>query len=280
MNNEPHISYKLLLEVTSWGIFAMKMKGKSVSDERIKKLCKVKNAVYGGIYVGSPGKDIYLMLPYLSDKQMKEVVLIMVQNFPKIPPRTYVNIAACIRFIYGQFEKQGILKSNKDFERMKNEKLDWILSRKFLKMLEMEFKKNNNYYGLDILCEMEAHRLGDEAVIKRDEKILKNMEEKYNKSVKYANKCKSYKHMFSIYYWMGEYFKKFGKIEKAVKYFKLSIANASKYYCKYFPQGEQYYSKRLSDSFKYIKDNDKIDYKEFSKKYKNSIKNKFKKGRI
>ena len=273
--HKSNINYNQLLEIISWGIFSMRMKGNSVFDIRLKKIQKINGADYGGIYVGSPGRDIYHMLPYLDNEQMEKVAGLLCEKFPTIPPHSYANVAACIRFIYGQFEKQGILRSEKDFKRMKKGELEWSLSRKFLKFLENEFEKINNYYGMSMLYEMEGHRLGDEAVINKDIKKLEEMEKKYNKCVEYANKCKSYKHMFSIYYWAGEYFNKFGKTNKAIEYYKLSIINASKYYCKYFPNGEKYYSERFLNSLKYIKVNDKKNWFYFKKKY-NSIKNKFK----
>ena len=61
------------------------------------------------------------MLPYLNDSQMKKIVDVIVGKFPHVPPGNHVNVGAFIRFIYGQFEKQGILRSDKDFERMKKE---------------------------------------------------------------------------------------------------------------------------------------------------------------
>ena len=251
--NNGHITYEQLLKIVSWGIFSMNMKGNSISDKRLKKCKPIKNAIYNGVYVGSPGRDIYFMLPYLNIEQMKEIVVIMKDNFPKIPPRTYVNVAACIRFIYGQFDKQGTLRSEKDFKRMKKEKLDWTLQREFMWFLSEELRKDNNCYGLTMLYEMEGHRLGDEAVIYKDKKKLEHMECNYFLCIEFAKKCKSYKHLFSIYYWAGEYFSKFGDIDKAVKYFKLAILNSEKYYHKYFPKGEQYYRIRLENSAKYIK---------------------------
>ena len=260
-----------MLEIASWGIFSMKMKKKSVSDKRLKKCKSIKNAIYNGIYVGSPGKDIYLMLPYLCKEQMKEIAVIMKDNFPKIPPRTYVNISACIRFIYGQFEKQGTLRSEKDFKRMREKKLDWTLSREFIWFLFEELRKDNNYYGLSMLHEMEGHRLGDESLIYKDEKKFKQMEQNYFLCIEFAKRSNSYKHLFSIYYWAGEYSKKFGEEKKAIKYFKKVIINADKYYHKYFPNGEQYYKGRFLKSLKYIKKRDK-NWKEFYQKYKQEIK--------
>ncbi len=277
MKNKSHITYDQLLEITSWGVFAMNMKGKSVSDKRLSTYDKIEDAMYGGIYTGSPGRDIYFMLAYLSEDQMKEVASKLSGKFPRTPPKNYVNVAACVRFIYGQFEKQGILRSEEDFGRMKKEKLDWELSRKFLKILTQDLNRRNNYYGLSMLYEMEGHRLGDEAVINNDLDKLNDMENNYNKCVKYAVKCKDYKHMFSIYYWAFEYFKKFGDTKNAIKYAKLSIKNATMYYRKYFPNGESYYAARLGKAFSYVDKNDDQGRKDFRKKYKTIVNDKFKK---
>jgi len=251
-----HITYEQLLTVVSWGIFSMDMKGSSVYGKKLKKIKKIDNAMYGGIYTGSPGRDIYFMLPYLSDQQMEEVSKKLSDKFLKNPPKGYANTAACIRFLYGQFEKQGILRSEEDFKRMKKEKSDWSFSRKFIKMLEKYLRVDNNYFGLSMIYEMEGHRLGDEAIIYRDKNKLERMEEIYNKCVLFADKCNGYKHMFSIYYWAAEYFDKFGNIFKSLEYSKRSIKNANKYYYKYFPKGEIYYSERLRQRIKYIRDND------------------------
>ncbi len=257
-----------MLEIVSWGIFSMKMKGNSVSDKRLKKCKSIKNAIYNGIYVGSPGRDIYFMLSYLNKRQMKEIAKLMRKKFLIIPPKNHGNVSACIRFMYGQFDKQGALRSDEDFERMKKEKPDWALSREFIWFLFEELRKNNNYYGLTMLYEMEGHRLGDEAVIYKDKKKIGYMEQNYFLCVKFAERCKSYKHLFSADYWAGEYFVKFGNVSKAINYFKLAILNAEKYYYKYFPNGDQYYSKRLLKSFRYVKKNDREGWKEFYRKCK------------
>ncbi len=273
MIDKSHISYNQLLEIISWGVFSMKMKGKSVSDKKLSDYNRIEGAMYGGIYTGSPGRDIYFMLPYLSDTQMAEAALKLADKFLTKPPDNYVNVAALVRFIYGQFEKQGILRSEKDFERMKKEKLEWFLSRKFLGLLKKELKNRNNNYGLSMIYEMEGHRLGDEAVISYDKNKLKKMEDNYLKCVRCAIKCKGHKHMFSIYYWAYKYFKEFGDIENAVKYGKLSIKNSKKYYYKYFPNGENYYSSRLKKTFSYIEQNDVRNKDNFTNKYKKYINN-------
>jgi hypothetical protein len=270
----PHITYKELLKLVSYGIFSMKMKGTQVSDERLKECVQIENAMYKGIYIGSPGRDIYYMLPYLSKDQMIEVASLLAMKFPNNPPkRNHVNISACMRFIYGQFDKQGILRSEKDFERMKQEDLEWDLSITFLDILIKEFKNNKNYYGLTMTYEQMAHRLGDKAVLNDDKKRMIHMEKTYGKSLKYAYKCNSYKHLFSLYYYMGKYFLKFGDKENSLKYFRLTIDNVDKYYNKYYPKGDRYWSPRLKTIISYIeKKSDKKSWKELKRKYNYNIK--------
>jgi len=264
-----HITYKQLLEIVSWGVFNKPMKGISCLGVDHLKSKKIEEAMHGGVYTGSPGKDIYLMLPYLSDDQVDEISTRMCNLFPKRPPTNHVNVAACIRFIYGQFAKQGILRSDDDFERMKKEELNWVLSRKFIKILYSKLKQDKNYYGLSILCEMEGHRLGDEAVIQNNIEILKLMEETYIRSVEYAYKCKSYKQMFTPYYWAARYFMKIKDVKNAIKYSKLTIKNADKY-C---PDSRGSYVDKLYCCVSYLKKKDKLNWKKFYNKYKNNAKN-------
>jgi len=227
-----HITYEELLELIKWGLFNKPMKGVQINWPDLKSIVPIANAAHKGKYVGSPGKDIFFALPYLSDSQMKEVAERLCEEFPVIPPYNHLNVGSCIRFIYGQFKKQGTLRSKRDFRRMKkemnNDKIDWSLPRKFLGYLSDEFKKNKNYYGLCILYEMEGHRLGDEAVLCKDKRKLKKMEKKYLKSVDYAFKCNSYKHMFTPYFWCAKYFAKYKNRGKAVYYFKEMINSIMK----------------------------------------------------
>ncbi len=116
----------------------MRMKGNSVSDIRIEGIKKkrIEGADYGGAYVGSPGRDIYYILPYLSDNRM------------------------------------------------------------------------------------EGHRSGDEFIIDNDSDKMDEMEQSYLKGIESADKCNSYKHMFSLYCWASQHFKKFGNGRKRMHYSK------------------------------------------------------------
>ena len=267
---EPPLKYDELLKLVSYGIFAMRFKGISVNDENLEKCDKIKNAVYDGIYVGSPGKDIYYMLPHLDDNKTEEIADKIAEKFPKIPPGNHVNVGAFVRFVYGQFEKQGILRSEKDFQRMKREKIEWELSRKFLKLLYGKLEKINNFYGMSILCEMNAHRLGDEAVIGKSSSRLEEMEKMYKKSVRYAFKCNSYKQLFTPYYWAYKYYSKFKKTAKALSYAYMTVEAAEKY-C---PDARPGYIEKILDCMGYIKRHDKKSWKLLYQNYKNNSKNK------
>ncbi len=262
----PHLTYDKLLKITSYGIFAMNFKGTSVNDRRLKKCKRIKDAMHEGIYTGSPGKDIYYMLPYLNENQMDEIARKLEKKFPKTPPGNHVNVGALVRFIYGQFEKKGILRSDEDFERMKKEKLDWELSSKFVDLLYDKLEKNMNYYGMAILCEMKAHRLGDKAVLEKDNNKLLKMEKLYEQAVINAGKCKSYKHLFTPYYWAFRYFEKIKCKDNAIKYAFLTFKQAE-LYC---PDARPGYVTKLFDCARYIEKYDKEEWKDFVKKYKNS----------
>jgi len=240
----------------------------------ISGISKIEGAKHRGVYVGSPGKDVFFMLPYLSNKQKKEVAVKLAELLPQKAPSNNVNISTCIRFIYGQFEKQGVLRSEKDYKKMKKEKPNWDLPRQFIGLLHEELEVKKKYYGLTILSEIDAHRWGDEAVLDKDLAKLMIMEEGYCNTVKYAHKCKSYKHMFSPYFWAAKYFIKFGEHEKAIKYCKLTIENANKYCDKYVAVGDKYYVSRFGLCFKYIKDAGVLRWKKFEGEYKSNIKSK------
>ena len=249
----------------------MNFKGISVKDERLKKCEPIKGAAYNGIYTGSPGRDIYYMLSYLNDNQIKEIANELEKQFPIIPPGNHVNVGACIRFIYGQFGKQGVLRSEKDYERMKKENLNWDKSIYFLKILYDKMEENKNFYGMSILCEMNAHRFGDQAVLNRDKYKLIDMEILYKRSVEYAHKCKSYKQLFTPYYWAYKYFSKFKNKKKAIFYVYLTITSAEKY-C---PDARPGYVDKLTDCMKYIEKYDNVKWNKFYKDYRKNAKNKY-----
>ena len=246
----------------------MKFRGIQIVDSRLKdyKLKAIENAIYKGSYTGSPGRDIYYMLPFLTDKQMEEVANMIETKFPKVAPGNHVNVGQFLRFLYGQFEKEGILRSDKDCERMKRDKLEWDMSIKFVKLLYEKLEKNDNFYGMSIINEMNAHRIGDKAILTNDLNRLVEMEKLYNVSVELAYKCKSYKHMFTPYYWCFRYFNKIENKEKALSYAYLTMKNANKY-C---PDPSPGYVYKFLYCIRYIRKHDKSNWTSFYKKYKKS----------
>jgi len=268
------ISYEELLVLIRGGIMRRTVKGTSLRS--IEGLPRVKGAFAEGIYGGCPGKEINAMLPDFDDEQMKEIAKELAQNFFIEPPDNHVTAAVLIRYIYGQFAKNGIHRSKEDFERMKKEELNWILPRKLLKFVYKEFENVNNFYGLSILCEMEGHRLGDEAVINDDSQKVEEMEDMYLKSVLFAHECGSFKQMFTPYYWAAIYFIKLKDKKKAIKYSKLTIENAEKY-C---PDDRGSYQDKLKACLKYLKKKDKSNWIDFYNKHKKNAKNKCVKSSI
>jgi len=264
----PHISYGELVELASWGIFAMHYGKNSIRDIRYKELREkisgnlVENAYKKGLYTGSPGVDIYLMLPYLSDEEMENISKIIVNKFPVIPLGNHVNVSAFFRYLYGQKEKNGIFNSSAYFEKRRKQSIDLSYSRKFVRFLFEGLEKINNFYGLSVLCEMRAHRLGDEAIINKDLNKLNKMEEEYSQSVRYAHKCNSYKQMFTPYYWAFRYFQKLGDRDKALAYSYLMLKSASRY-C---PDVRPGYQTKVRHCVIYIKEKDAMGWKKFSKK--------------
>ncbi len=209
----------------------------------------VKGAFNGGDYLGRPGKDVFFALPDLTDEQMEKLADVLSDQYPFISPNNHVGYAGCIRYIYGQFEKQGILRSDEDLKRMKKEGVEWDISRKFMLILKDKFHEKKNYYGLCLYYEMEAHRLGDEGFLNRDKDKIKEMEKYYQESVRYAIKCKSIKQMFTPYYWACMYFAKLKDHEKGEYYGEKTMIQMDQF-C---PSAKQGYLVKAVDTAKYLK---------------------------
>jgi len=265
---ESHISYEQLLKIVSWSLFTKSMKGTHIRNMP-KNLEPIEGAVSGGLYIGSPGKDIFFLLPFLNEEQFNDLAERMVDLFPKTPPLNHVNIAACVRYIYGQFDKNGIFLSKGAYKKVEKHRDNWDLPRQFLIILEKKLQKKKKYYGISVLYEMEGHRLGDEAVLDKDKDKLKRMEEVYNTSVEYALKCNSSKHTWTPYYWAFKYFERFGDKKNALKYLKKAIESNNNYNTECRPG----YMTKMRKCVEYIKENDKNDWKKVSKKYGKNYKN-------
>jgi len=256
---EYNLSFEDLMELCSKKILA---KVPKVSGS-------MKGAFNGGDYLGRPGKDIYFALHRLDEEQFDRVVEQLSLRYPQDPPNNHVGYAGCIRYIYGQFEKQGILRSEDDLQRMREEDIDWDLPRKFMHALRDKFLEQKNYYGLCLYYEMEAHRLGDESFINEDKDKREDMEWNYLQSVKYAYKCGSLKQMFTPQFWCFKYYARLGDHKRALEYVLKTLEQMEKH-C---PSSKQGYLVKAMDCAKYMKKNHPKRWKEILLHYRQTGKN-------
>ena len=234
-----------------------------------KKPGVTKGAFNGGDYLGTPGKDIYFFLPKLNDKQFSILVNKHSDQYPFKAPNNHVGYAACIRYIYGQFDKQGILRSKGDLKRMLNEDLNWKLPRKFVFSLRDKLEEKNNHYGMCLLYEMEAHRVGDEVVLEKNNDKKKKMEETYMKSVEHAKLCGSLKQMFTPYFWAFKYYAQFGDHTDA----RRLVIRTLKQMEEFCPSAKQGYLVKAEDCAKYLKKYHSKEWKRIHRYYKKNSKN-------
>lgn len=211
---------------------------------------RMKNAFRQGLYLGCPGKDIYiaLMKMDLSDEQIRSIAAALAKAFPATPPGGHVHTAACVRYIYGCFDKQGCLLSKKHQSMMSRDQDDWSISAHFMELVAKEFERIGNRYGLVIYYEMKAHRLGDKAVLANDPSYLTPMLECYLESQRQAKEIKCYKQMFTPFYWAAKYFQKFDA-KKAIEYHVKSLNHMEKF-C---PDARPGYRDKALDSMKYLR---------------------------
>lgn len=233
-------------------------------------------AINGGHYLGAPGKEIYSCLSKLDEEQWNELADKHSEQWPRPKegepyktPGNHVGYAACIRYIYGQFEKQGTLRSKQDKSRMINQGVDWSLPRKFMKTLKQKWESKKCYYGLTIAYEMEGHRIGDEAVVYNDKSKLDSMEKAYLKSVEFAQKCNSYKQMFTPYYWATMYFIEMKDHKRAGEFAARTIDMAEKY-C---PDARGSYVNKLMDCANYMINKHPGAWRKFSRRLEPNVKN-------
>lgn len=204
----------------------------------------VRGAFREGNYLGCPGKDIYWGLHKLNpDVNLLAIALASV--FPSKPPSDHVAIAACLRYIYGCFDKQGSLLSKQHEKIVSNN--DWRSSLPFIRSLEEKFQSSGNIYGLLISHEMEGHRLGDDFVVNADPSILPEMIDRYEKSQSLARQAGSMKHMFTPFYWAACYLERHDA-DKAREYHwkNLEMMEA---HC---PDTRDGYQSKASHSWRYI----------------------------
>lgn len=225
--------------------------------------------VRNGLYIGAPGKDVYYVLPSLNQEQLNLLAIKTLSLFPERPPSNHVSYAAFIRYVYGCFEKQGCLRSKKDKQRMIEENEDWTLATNFMNLAAKHAEEQSKIYFLVLHYEMLGHRLGDRAIIEKKVEILQAMEENYLKSQGLSKKIRSFKHMFTPYYWCAKYYAEMKIKDKALFYHKRNL-KATEKYC---PDSRDGYKEKTKDSILYLKNNLDLESWELMKKWLSKAKN-------
>jgi len=215
-------------------------------------------AHFGGGYLGSPGKEIYLCLPTMSIDEKKEIAFLLASHYPSRPPGDdHVRWAACIREFYG-IAPPGYLLS-------KNKTAGWELPDEFMQYLKNAFQELGCQYGMVIWHEMYAHRFGDRAIVEKDPHYLNGMIAHYNETKQIAVKIKSWKHTFTPFYWAAYYFEKVEDISNCVKYHKKTLHMMNKY-C---PNSRGGYKQKALSSYKKLKHLEPDEIKKIRKKITN-----------
>lgn len=156
-------------------------------------------------YLGGPGKEVFQAIQLSDDAQLSGLGVCIGRVLPKEPPSPSVHLSAFFRYVYGCFDKQGVLRSVQQAERIILEKRDWSRSDLLVDHVINYCKSVGNTYGEVVCCEMKAHRLGDLAIIHNDLAILEKMLFMYNHVARLAVSVKAKKNCFSSYYWALRY---------------------------------------------------------------------------
>lgn len=202
-----------------------------------------------GHYLGAPGKDIYWCLYEFTDEEMVKCANKLASLYPTKPPGNHVKWAACIRYIYGCFEKQGCLRSRADKNRMIEENPNWSKPTEFMDKVRKCFEKSGNNYGLILHYEMLGHRIGDRIIIDNDLSRTPEMILTYRKSQSLSKKVKSWKHTFTPFYWCAKYLFETGQKELAKTYYQKCLRNMEKY-C---PDARQGYREKATTAIRNYK---------------------------
>jgi len=255
-------TYNQLLEMIDRGI--MKKIGKKPKHKPFSF------GFRGGLYLGAPGKDIFFVMPSLSEKQFVYIAHRLAKAFPRKPPGNHEHLAACIRYIYGCFEKQGCLRSKEDKTRMIDENPDWELHMKFMIEINSWFKQNRHTYGRVLHHEMLGHRYGDKAIIERNKSYLAKMINHYENAQRLALKCKSWKHTYTPFYWAAYYYYEMKEKEQCIKYHKLNL----QFMEKHCPDARPGYRDKAKTSIVQLKKNMNKDEWKIMRKWIRKCKNK------
>lgn len=197
-----------------------------------------------GNYTGFPGKDIYFALEWMTDEQQNIVAEKLAGCFPYKPPTDHVEFSACVRYLYGCFDKQGCLLSSEHKEIIAE--MDWCKSEEFMRKLIECFKKMQKDYGLVVSYEMLAHRIGDR-ILSANANSVELMIKYYHLSHQLALKIKSLKHIFTSYYWCARYLENINP-KLSIMYHEMNLKMMESY-C---PDTREGYVEKAKDSIEYL----------------------------
>ena len=193
-------------------------------------------------------------MTYITEEQEDNLIEVFADIFPSSPPTNHENLSACLRYIYGCFDKQGCLLSKKHQKVIA--RLDWEKQDKFIDKLEKAFEARDNPFGLLVLYEMKAHRTGDKAIVSGDFSLMGDMVKYYELSVSYLGEIrgrfKNYSYRHTPYHWCACYLERCNK-NKAVLYHMKGLRMLEKYCA----DGRKGYREKVAHSVLYIKKNSK-----------------------
>lgn len=173
-------------------------------------MAPVGGAIDGGLYMGCPGKEIFYSLESLSHDDSVSLAACIASMFQSEPSKV-VHLYCFLRYIYGCFSKQGCCLSNVELERMRSENRDWSKSDIFVGAMIEYFKSTGNIFGQILCYEMQAHRIGDLAVIRNDLSLVADMLYLYNRSAILADQIGCAKNACSANYWAFRYLRLLNK---------------------------------------------------------------------
>lgn len=192
----------------------------------------IPEAIHDGIYMGCPGKEIFHGLGFLSEEEINILVQKVCEKFPFIPPGRSVHLSVFLRYIYGCFDKQGILYNNDQKQEIIAASRDWSKSHNFAEKMCEQFDKLGNSYGHMMTLEMMAHRIGDAVEITGDQSLIDKMVKIYEKAGQMAVKIGDNKNTFSSYYWCFKYLVHFKQPkDRCIRYAVMFFDNVEQF-CK------------------------------------------------
>lgn len=184
-----------------------------------------------GIYLGSPGKEIYEILPFLTPGQIEILAERVCSVFTrkKRLPKDHIKWGNFIRYIYGCFGKDGFIRSEEIYKKSLDSSINWKISMDFMNIVAAKFEQSNEKYGLMLHNEMLAHRYGDHALQTKNPEDIAKMETCYLTARSIAKDIGSSKHMFSPPYWAARYFYLLGDYEKSKTYYVKALRSMGRY---------------------------------------------------